>query len=363
MPLIILLLMSNQKKIFLGLLILVTFLVIYLIKDFFGVISLTILVSLMFNPIYKRLLGMSKGNKGLATSLTLFTVFLSLIIPIGLIGVLTTYQIREVAVDLKEANLSSSDIGRISNDILNQSNNILKNYNIQPITIDQINSSLTQSLRSGGGYLLDAGGSFGARLPEYITMAILFIVLLTFILPYQEKILLVIKKISPLSDEITKIYLNRISAMARSMINGTFIVALVQAIIGGITLWFVGAPYPLFFTFVLMIASIIPLLGSGLIMIPAGIILIATGNIIGGIVVLAIQFILISNIDNVLRPKLVEEDARLPEAITLLGIIAGLSVFGILGLIFGPVIMVIAYTTYEIYLKFYAISVKNYLNS
>lgn len=355
--------MSNQKKVFLGLLLIVTALAVYLVKDYFGVIALSVLIVLMFNPVYKRFLAAFKGNKGIATTLVSFVILLSFIIPIGLIGFFTVYQVEQVAHDLKEANFQASDIGRVTNTFLDDVNETLKNNSIDyEITPEQVNSSLNQGLRSGGNAMLDYGRSLGGKIPEYITNLILLIVLVTFLFPAQTTILDAINKISPLSVEITKKYLSKMSAMARSMINGTFVVALVQALIGGLMLWILGVPYALFFTFVLLIASVIPLLGSGLVLIPISLVLLATGNIVGGVILLLLQFIVISNIDNILRPKLVEEDARIPEAITLLGIIAGLSMFGILGLIFGPVIMVIALTTYEIYLNYYAIAVKNYLN-
>lgn len=355
--------MSNQKKIFLGMLILTTFLTIYLIKDYLGVIALAILVVLMFNPVYKKILFWTKGKNSISITITLLVIFLCLIIPIALIGSLTAYQVSEMANDLSDIDFKSSDIGTITNDTLHTINDKLKSYSINyEITVDQVNSTLTNALRSGGGILLDFGKNIGSKIPDLFGQLILFLVFLTFLFSNQDKILKIIRKISPLTEENNQIYLSRMAAMARSMINGTFVVAFVQAVMSAITLWLLGVPYVLFLFFLLLIASIIPLLGSGLILIPVSLIMIATGNVIGGIIVIVVQFLVISNVDNVLRPKLVEEDARLPEAITLLGIIAGMSMFGVLGLIFGPIIMVVAYTTYDIYLKYYAIPIKNFLN-
>lgn len=355
--------MNNQKKVFILLLLLVTAAVAFLLQDYVGVVSLAILLVLMFNPVYKNLLNRFKGNKNLSTLLTMIFISLSLIIPVMGLIFFTGYQVNAVAQDLQDVNFSRSDLGRITEETLAKVNTTLSDNSINyEITSEQLNKSLNQLLSNSGSWILGMATSFGSRIPELITQLILLIVLLAFLFPAQDSILKGLRKISPLSIEITDTYLAKISAMSRSMINGTFVIAFVQAIIGGLTLWMIGIPYPLFFFLILLVASIIPLLGSGLIMITAGLVFIATGNVIGGVIILAIHFIIISNIDNVLRPKLVEADAKLPEAITLLGIIAGITVFGIKGLVFGPVIMVIAYTTYEIYLNYYAISVKNYLN-
>jgi predicted PurR-regulated permease PerM len=356
--------MSNQKKTFLILLIVVTGITLFLIRDFLMVIALALLFVLMFNPIYKWLLLRTKGNQGIATSLIMLIILLSVIIPIIFVGFVTAYQVTEVASDLQTSQLSSGDYGEVINGFIEQINVFLQNNSINyTLTIDEINTALNQVLRSGGGFLLSYGAGFGARLPELFAQIILFIVFLSYLFPAQRNLLDSLKKLSPLSNEINRIFISRASAMARSMVNGTFVVALIQAIIGALLLWILGIPYVLFFFLLLFILSIIPVVGSGIVLIPAGIILILTGDILGGVVVLFMQFIVISNIDNILRPKLVEEDARLPEALTLVSILSGLGIFGIMGLIFGPVIMVIAYTTYEIYMKYYATSVKNFLNS
>lgn len=100
----------------------------------------------------------------------------------------------------------------------------------------------------------------------------------------------------------------------------------------------------------------------GFLLLPIALVFAITGNVFGAVLIVATFVIVISNIDNILRPKLVEQEAKLPEAITLLGIIAGISGFGFLGLIFGPILMVIAYTTYDLYLKYYAFSIKSVLS-
>lgn len=359
----VLFIMGNQKKVFLVVLLLATFGVVSLIRDYFGVIALTILIVLMFNPIYKRFLYVFRGNKAHATTLVLLVIFLSMVIPVLALVSITAYQITEVAKDLENANFSRSDLGKVTNYAIESVNTFLRQNSINyQITSDQFNNVLNEGLKSGGTFLLNFVGNIGGKLPQFVTDIILLIIFLTFLFPNQDIIIKNIRKMSPLSDEITNIYLSRVAAMARSMVNGTFVVAFVQAVIGGITLWLVGVPYPLFFSFILLVVSVIPILGSGLILVPTGIVLIITGKIAEGIIILLVQFVIVSNIDNILRPKLVESDVKIPEALTLLGIVSGLSLFGILGLIFGPVIMIIAYTTYDIYLKYYAISVKSYLS-
>ena len=112
----------------------------------------------------------------------------------------------------------------------------------------------------------------------------------------------------------------------------------------------VGIPYFAFFLLLLTFLSIIPL-GAGIVTIPIGVINLALGNYWQGAVILLNHFIIITNIDNVLKPKLVPKAVRLHPALLLLSIFAGLGMFGFLGIIIGPVIMILITTTIEVYLK------------
>ncbi len=81
--------------------------------------------------------------------------------------------------------------------------------------------------------------------------------------------------------------------------------------------------------------------------------MILTGNIGGGIIVFIIHMVVISNIDNVLRPKLVPKEAIIHPVLLLLSVLGGVQVFGFFGIIYGPIIMIIVLTTLEVYVKYF----------
>ncbi len=101
---------------------------------------------------------------------------------------------------------------------------------------------------------------------------------------------------------------------------------------------------------ILTVLSIIPL-GGGIIVIPIGIIMILLGNIWQGALILAGHFLIVTNEDNILRPKLVPDEARLDPALTLLSVFSGLAFFGFIGIVVGPVIMILIVTTIEVYME------------
>lgn len=141
--------------------------------------------------------------------------------------------------------------------------------------------------------------------------------------------------------------------MVRGTVNGQFVIAACQGVAGAASIYIAGFHHGFFiFAIVLTALSIIPL-GGGIVTIPFGIGMIFYGNIAGGIFVLLWHLLVVTNIDNVLRPILVPRDARLNSALMLLSVFAGITMFGPWGIIIGPVLMILIVTTIDVYLAVY----------
>ena len=167
----------------------------------------------------------------------------------------------------------------------------------------------------------------------------------------QAKIMDTVKKLNPLGDEVSELYLRRIEAMTKATVRGQFIIAFWQGTVSAAVLAVTGLG-DLFFFFwaVLTVFSIIPL-GAGIISIPIGLTMMITGNIWQGIIVILNHVFVVSNIDNVLRPRLVPQSARLDAALMILAVFAGMGMFGFFGIVLGPVIMIIVLTTIQLFLE------------
>ena len=157
------------------------------------------------------------------------------------------------------------------------------------------------------------------------------------------------KRMSPLSDDYEDRLIEKFSSMTRATIKGTLVIAVIQGCLGGIAFWIFGVPSPLFWGLAMVILSIIPMVGSALVWLPAGIIKVATGSWGEGLGILVVGFGLISTIDNVLRPRLVGKDTAMHPLLIFFGTLGGISVFGIVGFIVGPIIAALFVTIWEIY--------------
>ena len=134
---------------------------------------------------------------------------------------------------------------------------------------------------------------------------------------------------------------------------GQFVIAVCQGVAGAASIYIAGFHQGFFLFAVLLSAlSVIPL-GSGIITIPFGIGMILFGNVFGGVFVIVFHLIVVTNIDNFLRPILVPRAARLDSALMLLAVFAGIAMFGAWGIVIGPVLMIIIVTTISVYLAVY----------
>jgi predicted PurR-regulated permease PerM len=169
----------------------------------------------------------------------------------------------------------------------------------------------------------------------------------------QEKLRTLIAQLNPLGEEATDLYLQKMGSMVRGTVNGQFVIAFCQGVAGAASIYIAGFHHGFFiFAIVLTALSIIPL-GGGIVTIPFGVGMMLFGNIGGGAFVVLFHLIVVTNIDNFLRPVLVPRDARLNSALMLLSVFAGIRMFGPWGIIIGPVLMIIIVTTIEVYLAVY----------
>jgi len=218
---------------------------------------------------------------------------------------------------------------------------------------------IQQGAKTIGTFFLERLPDISSGAFQLFTFVIVFIIVLYSLFPVQDKLIKFLKDISPLDDRIDSIYITRIIAMSKSMVRGTFFIAIVQGIISGIFLAIVGVDYVLFLTILMIFLGVIPMVGSGFVMVPIGIIMLFTGNIWQGILLILVNVFVVGNIDNFMRPKLVLKEAELHPALIILGVIGGLQYFGLLGFIYGPVIMILLITTIEIYTN----HIRNYRSS
>jgi predicted PurR-regulated permease PerM len=324
----------------------------YFLRKYFILIVVAAVVVYLFSPLYNRLT--KRMGTGLSATLTLLAVFASIIVPVGLIGLLAVVQITEMVRSVA-AWVEKTDLSSLGDKTLKGVNELLERVPFVDVTVtpEMIRKAMTTVAQNVGEYLLHllqgaAGGVVGG-----ITAAILFIYVFISLLTKKEAVQRLIRQLNPLGEEATDLYLAKMGAMVGGTVRGQFIIAVCQGVAGAISIYIAGFHDGFFiFAVVLSALSVIPL-GSGIITIPFGAGMILFGNAFGGIFVILFHIIAVTNIDNFLRPILVPREARLDSALMLLSVFAGIGMFGAFGIVLGPVLMIVIVTTISVYLAVY----------
>ncbi|MCA9337258.1 AI-2E family transporter [Candidatus Saccharibacteria bacterium] len=327
---------------------------VYFLRDFLGVIALAALMAYVFNPIYKRLLKLFRNRKGASATTTIILSFFILGIPVALIIGITIAQATTLINNMQQDFVNNPDtsLTNIVNDLVNQVNSVTAPFTHNPATLQtqDVLGYLRSILPDIASTLVQLITVTIGSMPRFIMYAVAYIFVLVAFFVYQEGIINGIKTISPFSKSINDKYFRKVGAMTSAMVKGQFIIAFAQGTVSAAALAVVGLkPYFFFFWVLFTFLSFIPL-GAGIITIPLGIIMLLTGNIWQGLLILGNHFIIVTNIDNV-RPKLVPKDAYMPAALTLLAAFAGVAHFGFLGVVYGPIIMILIVTTIETYVE------------
>ena len=345
---------SSQSKVFFFLLLALIFVITFmLLKPYLGVMVFSMVVVVVTKPFFDLILRWVGGRKGLATTLTIIALGLAVLIPVLFVVDITVRQASVLAQDV-----SALVAGKNTNltDIINEINLILAKipYASYQLREDEILEAVRKMVGPVSSYVAERAISLGGASVEWITNAIIFLSIVATLYPMYDKAIQLLKDLSPLPDELDQIYITRLVAMTKAMFKGIFVIALIQGIVAGGFMWFTGTAYVFFLTLLSIFVAVLPM-GVNILTIPIGIAHFLLGNTWQGILIIAASLLIISQIDNIIRPKLVSSEAYLNPALVLLSAFGGLAWFGFMGVIYGPIIAIFFVTTLEIYLKYYRI--------
>jgi predicted PurR-regulated permease PerM len=325
---------------------------IYFLKKYLLLIAFAAIVAFMFNPIFQKLLARGQ-SKSKAAGITLLITFIALLIPLGIILSLTIAQLVNLLNSIDTSSLTG-DAGQLATNAIQMINTTLSNLGIDfQVSQEAIRSSLKTALENFSSALLSSLGSIVGSFGAFVTSFIIYIYVFLSLLVNQDRIAGMFQNLNPLGKDINSLYKKRIEMMTKAMVRGQFIIAFVQGLTDTIFLYIAGFKSLFFFFLVILtILSIIPL-GAGVIVFPIGFIMLLTGHIWQGLLLILGHMFIVGNEDNILRPKLVPKEARLDPALTMLSVFSGLAFFGFIGIVLGPVLMIVIVTTIEVYLEVY----------
>ncbi len=303
-----------------ALIIAISILVFILLKPYFVDVFVSAILAYLFYPVYKKLKKYFK-NENLTSTITTVIVIIIILLPLVLMGNLLVKEAIEVYNNIKQDDLLSF--------------NLLKYQDLN------IENYLKEGLKIGALYIVDSLSKFVFSIPARILDFFIIVFLMFYLFKDGEKFLEKIKLYLPLNHSQKEILFKRIGDVVYAIIYGLVIAAIVQGIAGVIGFFIFGIDNAILLGLVMIVAAMIPFVGSAIIWLPISIIEILSNNFVKGIGLLIYGIVIISTVDNIIRPKIIGDRTKIHPIIILLGIFGGIAMFGFIGVVVGPLILAI----------------------
>lgn len=323
---------------------------IFVIKGFIVPIIVAAVFCTLFYPLYQRLVKLLRGSTGWSAALACLILLLVLLIPLYLLVNIVINQ----AIDFYESIGPSLEELFTSGSLAPES--ITSHPLYRQFKLDQVDWQATIKegvtlISSYAGKVINATsrGTFAFLSSLIITLFTMF-----YFFRDGDQIVRSLLAYLPLTDDYKAQITDRFNSISRATIKGTFILGIIQGTLGGLTLWIFGFKAVVMWSMVMVVLSLLPMVGAYLVLVPAALYEIAMGQTGAGIAILVISMVVISNVDNLLRPRLVGKDAGMHDLMVFFSTLGGIGFFGIMGFIVGPVVASLLITLLDIYsMEFY----------
>lgn len=339
---------SFEDNAFLILLILVSLAFAWVLWPFSGAVLWATTLAIVFLPIHRRLAAILRQRHNLAALATVLIIVLLVILPLT---VITAALVQEASGLF--ASFQSGDFNL--DQYFQQTRNALPSWAISLLDRFGLSDlrSLQQHLSSGmmraSQFLATQAINIGQVTVDFIVGLFVMIYLLFFFLRDGEVLAGRIRQAIPLRDEQQRALINRFTVAIRATVKGDVVVALLQGALGGLAFWLLGIPAALLWAALMAVLSLLPAIGSALIWGPVAIYFLVTGAVWQGVILLLYGVLVISLIDNVVRPALVAKDTRMPDYVVLLSTLGAIATLGLNGFIIGPVTAALFIAAWDIF--------------
>ena len=324
---------------------------------FLSILVLSFLLTGLFQPIYRFI------NKKFSSS---FSSLVTCVIIVVLVFVPLSFFVGALSKEALALYQSAKgvDIGLKLKELIQESafmiklQGMLESFGVE-LEPEGLNETLSDFVRFAGLFLYNQASAWAANIMHFLFAFFMMIITIFFLLIDHERLINFIIRLSPLPEEHGRRLIGKFQEIAGAVLIGNGICGLIQGILGGLVFSLLHLGSPLIWGGMMGILAFLPIFGVGLVLLPASLVLLLKGQALAGIG-LAIFYILLSfSVEYALKPKLVGKRLKMHTLLVFLAIMGGLSVFGVLGIIYGPLIITAFLTLTEIYFEHYDAYVKS----
>lgn len=323
--------------------------VFLLIKPFLDAIIMAFILSLLCLPIHQRIERKLVNKPNTAALLSCFLLTVTIVIPFGFF---INAIVQQAGIFSKSAyewvNLGKAQLLLDHPYVQKFIAAINRIYPFEDFNTQMILEQAGGAISKLGTGVLDISAKLVGNVTQVLTSFLLMLFVLYFLLRDHEFLVEKIRHVVPLSRSQENRLLHEVETVAKSAMLGSFATAVVQGIAGGFAMWLVGLP-GLFWGMMMGFCSFIPMIGTALIWLPTAIYLILTNEWQWGVFLIVWGVVVIGSIDNFVRPLVMQGNSGMNTLLIFFSLIGGIQVFGLLGLIYGPLIFGISLALFSLY--------------
>lgn len=316
-----------------------------MIRQFLMTILLAGIFAALARPFYRRLARRLGGRRHLASLLTLLLLVVGVLLPLaGLLGLVTAQAIK-VGRSVQPWIQQQLATPAAFSDLLRR---IPLYDRVEPYR-DVLFTKAGELVGSLSGYLIDSLSSATLGTVNFLFLSFVLLYTMFFFLMDGEGMLQRMLYYLPLEDQDERRMLERFTSVTRATLKGTAVIGILQGGLAGAAFAVAGLQGSAFWGAVMTVLSIIPGVGTAVVWVPAVIILAVEGQFAAAAGLAVFCGLLVGSVDNFLRPRLVGRDTEMHELLILFGTLGGIMMFGIVGIVIGPIVAALFTTVWEIY--------------
>ncbi|MDP2909060.1 MAG: AI-2E family transporter [Nanoarchaeota archaeon] len=307
---------------------------IYLLLPFLTELVAVAVITYVFYPLFKKLNKHIK-NRSLCSLVMVLIILLIIIIPLFLIVNALFIEAVNFYQGFRSLNLAPLS-------------NLISNIAGETIDIQGYAQELADTIVS---FIVRSASDFFFSLPQKLIVLFVTVFVMYYFFKDGDKIVDFLEKVSPIHKDHKSELLAEFNKVVYAILYGVLVTAAIQGIVGTIGLVVFDVPSPIIWGSIMILTAIIPFVGTWLIWLPASLFKIFNGDLFNGFGLLIYGALIVSTIDNLIKPKLISQKSQIHPILIILGVFGGLKAFGLIGVMIGPLLLGTLSLLYSFYIK------------
>lgn len=328
-----------QVAAFLGLLLIVLGLVFQVVRPFLNMLVMAGILTILFRPVYWRIRKYVKSDGG-AAGLTTLLIVVIILLPVWLFGQILFNELVNLYHSVRAGEFVIN-----KDDIIKSLPEGIRGF-IQSISAD-FNTLANK-------FTANAFNTFTQIVSNIASFALAFFLVMFstfYFLKDGHHFKQIFMDVSPIANSQEDILLTKIASAVNGVVKGAFLMALVQGIVATIGYFIFGVPNPMLWGLFTILAALVPTVGTAIALVPAILYLLITGHVGSAIGLIIWGALAVGLIDNVLGPKVTGGLVKLHPLLVLISVLGGVSFFGFIGFLLGPILMAVFVAMVDMYRK------------